>query len=111
MTSCSPELHRWVKLSEIADRYGIPQSKVNNLLQRGAWYCHRQSGMVRFSPEDQADIEEKWQKYRGEDPYHYTPSWIEIAMKDELTDMEREAVERGAEASEYLRSLKEDPSR
>lgn len=101
----SPESYRWVKLSEIADRYGIPESKVKTLMQRGAWYCHRQSGMVRFSPEDQADIEEKWQKYRGEDPYHYTPSWIEIAMKDELTDMEREAVERGAEASEYLRSI------
>lgn len=106
MTAVIPPSQRWVKLSDIAERYGIPQSKVNTLLQRGAWHCHRQSGMVRFSPEDQADIEEKWQKYGGEDPQRYTPSWIEIAMKDELTDMERDAVKRGYEASEYLRSLK-----
>lgn len=100
-----PHPHRWVKLSEIAERYGIPESKVKTLIQRGAWHCHRYPGMIRFSPEDQADIEEKWQKYRGEDPHHYTPSWVEIAMKDELTDMERAAMERGAEASRYLRSL------
>lgn len=96
---------RWVKLSEIAERYGIPQSKVNTLLQRGAWHCHRYPGMIRFSPEDQADIDEKWQKYHGEDPHHYTPSWIEIALKDDPTDMERDAVKRGFEASEYLRSI------
>lgn len=107
MTTSSPDPHRWVKLHEIAERYGIPQSKVDTLLQRGAWHCHRYPGMIRFSPEDQADIEEKWQKYRGEDPYHYTPSWIEIAMKDEPTAREREAVKRGYEASEYLRSIEE----
>ena len=84
--------NRWVKPSEIAERYGITQSKVHTLLQRGAWHCHRQSGMVRFSPEDQADIAEKWQKYHGEDPPHRTPGWHEIALKDDPTDMERDAV-------------------
>lgn len=107
MTSSSPELHRWVKLSEIAERYGIPPSKVNNLLQRGAWHCHRQSGMVRFSPDDQIHVERKWQQHGGEDPPERTPSWRELAMKDKLTDAEHAAVERGYEASRYLRSLEQ----
>lgn len=94
-----------MKLSEIADRYGIPETKVKTLMQPGAWHCHRQCGMTRFSPDDQSDIKQKWQKYDGTDPHRYTPRWIEIAMKNGLADMDHEAVERGAEASRSLRSL------
>lgn len=74
-------------------------------MQRGAWHCHRQSGTIRFSLDDQAGIEEKWWNYDRTDPHRYTPRWIEIATKDELAEVDHEAIERGAEASQYLRSL------
>lgn len=96
---------RWIRIEDLALRYDIPSSKVEGLLRRGAWPCHSQSGMMRFSPEDQASIEQKWHKHRGEDPPRRTPGWHELALKDDPTDMERHAVKRGFEALQYLRSL------
>lgn len=102
--SSSGEL-RWLTAQEIADRYAISRDHLRRLTSRGAWPCHRQGRITRFSPRDVEVIEARWEEHRGEDPPVLAPGWREIAMRDNLTSAERDAVKRGYEASEYLRSL------
>lgn len=90
---------RWVTPSDIAERYDIPIKQVRALANRRAWPSHRQSGMTRFSPDDQRVIEEKWQKHAGDDPPKRMPSWIELALKDNPTEQERAAIDRGIKYS------------
>lgn len=96
---------RWITPQEVADHYGISSTRLRQLTARGAWPCHRYGRLARFSPDDVEVIEARWEEHQGEDPPVLAPSWREVAMQDNLTSEERDAVKRGYEASEYLRSL------
>ena len=51
----------FLKKKEVAERYGISVSSVNNYMRQGMPYYKIGSKLVRFSPEDV----EKWLKERA----------------------------------------------
>lgn len=52
----------FLKKKEVAERFGISVSSVNNYMRQGMPYYKIGSKLVRFNPEDV----EKWLKEKGE---------------------------------------------
>lgn len=79
---------RWVTAQEIAVLYSHPVKKVLAKANRGAWPCHRQGSLIRFSPEDQALIAEKWEQFHGDDPPVRQQTYLQVLMKEALLAQE-----------------------
>lgn len=82
------ESARWVTAQELAARYSHPVKKVIAKANRGAWPCHRQGSLIRFSPEDQAAIAEKWGQFHGDDPPVRQQSYIQLLMEEATASQE-----------------------
>ena len=82
------ESARWVTAQELAARYSHPVKKVIAKANRGAWPCHRQGSLIRFSPEDQAAIAEKWGQFHGDDPPVRQQSYIQLLMEEAVASQE-----------------------
>lgn len=81
------ESARWVTAQELAARYSHPVKKVGKA-NRGAWPCYRQGSLIRFSPEDQAAIAEKWEQFHGDDPPVRQQSYIQLLMEEAVASQE-----------------------
>lgn len=85
---------RWATLQDIAERYSHPVKKVIAKANRTAWPCHRQGRLIRFSPDDQRIIAQKWEQYQGEDPPVRQESYTALLMQEAM-EAERVRAARG----------------
>lgn len=99
---------QWATPQDIAEKYSHPVVKVIAKANRTAWPCHRQGQMIRFSPEDQEIIAEKWEQYQGEDPPVRKESYLELLMQEAIA-AEKARAARGESPSGRFAALLREP--
>lgn len=55
-----PLNERWATIKEIAELYSMSDTSVRKRAATGEWPAHRHGKTLRFSPEDQMTIRDKW---------------------------------------------------
>lgn len=55
-----PMDQRWATVRELAELYSMSDTTVRSKANSGEWPAHRTGKTLRFSPEDQLTIRDKW---------------------------------------------------